>query len=190
VDIPPCSCRSSRVGCLTASSPFLGRPRLRFGFRSGPGFGAGLSRPAIAVESLDTCPTTDPSYAALTSAPCTRSGSRVSANHAKARENVDALGTSETRRPAAKPPRRRIVPEPVDQGPRGREVPDRLRNEGPRQGVAVGGRVADAAVAVMEMPPDRREARHGDEPAVALAQRTDLLGEEGEKFPLNAVPGL
>jgi len=42
----------------------------------------------------------------------------------------------------------------------------------------------------MEMPPDRREARHGDEPAVALAQRTDLLGEEGEKFPLNAVPGL
>jgi len=50
--------------------------------------------------------------------------------------------------------------------------------------------VPDAAVAVMEMPPDRREARHGHEPAVRLPRRTDLPGEEGEKFPLEPVPGL
>ena len=42
----------------------------------------------------------------------------------------------------------------------------------------------------MEMPPDRHEARHGDEPAVYFAQRADLPGEEREKFPLEPVPGL
>ena len=135
-------------------------------------------------------PTTDPSYAALTKAPCTRSGSRVSANHAKARERVDALGTSETRRPAAKPPQRGIVKQPVDQRGRGRKVPHRPGQEGPRQRVPVGGRVPDAAVAVMEMPLHRGEARHGHEPAVRLPRRTDLPGEEGEKFPLEPVPGV
>ncbi len=164
-----------RVGCLTASSPFPGRPGL--------GFGAGRSRPTIAVESREMCPTTDPSYAALTSAPCTRPCGRVSANHAKARERAGALGTSDTRRPAAQAAVRRVVPEPVDQGPRGREVPHRFRHERTRQGVAVGGRVPDAPVAVMEMPLHRGEARHGHEPAVRLAQRTDLLGEEGESSP-------
>ena len=103
--------------------------------RSGLGFGAGLSRPTIAVESREMCPTSVPSYAALTSAPCTRSGSLVSANHAKARERAGALGISETRRPAAQPPQRWVVPEPVDQGPCGREVPHRLRQEGTRQRV-------------------------------------------------------
>ncbi len=55
-----------RVGSLTGPSLFLGRPRLRFGFGAGLGFATGLSRPTIAVQSLDTWPTTDPSYAALT----------------------------------------------------------------------------------------------------------------------------
>ena len=48
----------------------------------------------------------------------------------------------------------------------------------------------DAAVVVMEMPPDPREARHGHEPAVSFAEEAHLLGEEREKFPLNAVPGV
>jgi len=103
---------------------------------------------------------------------------------------LDALGTSDTRRPAAQAAQRRVVPEPVDQGGRGREVPDRLRQEGPRQRVAVGGRVPDAAVAVMEMPLHGRQAGDRHEPAVRFPQRTDLLGEEGEKFPLKTVPGV
>ena len=43
------SCRSRR----TTSSPLRGRPRLRFGFSSFLGFGAGFSRASIAVESRD-----------------------------------------------------------------------------------------------------------------------------------------
>jgi len=48
----------------------------------------------------------------------------------------------------------------------------------------------DAAVVVMEMPLHPREARHGDEPAVYFAEGAHLLGEEGEKFPLEPVPGV
>ncbi len=55
-ELPP-----GRVGSLTASSPFPGRPGFRFGFRSGLGLGAGRSRPAIAVESREMWPTTEPS---------------------------------------------------------------------------------------------------------------------------------
>ena len=104
--IPSRSCRSSRVGSLGTSSPFFGRPRFRFGRSCGFGFGAGLSRPTIAVESLEMWPTTEPAYAERTSASCIRSGRRVSANQAKARENVDSLGTSDTR---DQPHRRRSV---------------------------------------------------------------------------------
>ena len=88
------------------------------------------------------------------------------------------------------PSQRRVVPEPVDQGDSGRKVPYRLCHESPRQRVPVGGRVSDAAVVVAHVPLHRGEVQHGDEPAVRLPQRTDLLGEEGEKFPLNTVLGL
>jgi len=50
--------------------------------------------------------------------------------------------------------------------------------------------VPDAAVAVMEMPLHRGEVQHGREAAVRLPRRAHLPGEEGEKFPLNAVPGV
>ncbi len=46
--IPSGGRRSSRVGSFGTSSPFLGRPRFRFGRSSG--FGAGLSRPTTEPE--------------------------------------------------------------------------------------------------------------------------------------------
>ena len=95
--IPSGGCRSSRVGSFGTSSPFFGRPRFRFGFSCGFGLGAGLSRPTIAGGSRDMWPTTEPEYAARTSASCIRSGRRVSANQAKAREKAGSLGTSDTR---------------------------------------------------------------------------------------------
>ena len=48
--------------------------------------------------------------------------------------------------------------------------------------VAVGGRVPDAAVVVAHVPLHGCQVEDGDEPAVRLAQRADLLGEEREKF--------
>jgi len=47
----------------------------------------------------------------------------------------------------------------------------------------------DAAVVVAHVPLHRRQAEDRHEPAVRLPQRPDL-GEEREKFPLNAVPGV
>jgi len=69
---------------------------------------------------------------------------------------------------------------PVDQGPRGREIPHRLGQEGPGQRVAV----------VAKAPLHRRRVQHGDEPAVRLARRANLIGEERQKFPLEPVPGI
>ncbi len=83
--------------------------------------------------------------------------------------------------PAAKPPQRRVVKPPVDQGPRGREVPDRLGHERARPGIPVGGRGPDAAVVVREMPLHRGQVQHRHEPAVRLPQRTHLLGQEQER---------
>jgi len=48
--------------------------------------------------------------------------------------------------------------------------------------------VPDAAVVVAHVPLHGRQVEDGDEPAVRLAQRADLLGEEREKFPLEPVP--
>jgi len=48
----------------------------------------------------------------------------------------------------------------------------------------------EAAAVVAHVPLHRGEVQHGDEPAVRLPLRTHLLGEEGEKFPLEPVPGL
>ena len=92
--------------------------------------------------------------------------------------------------PAAQPAQRRVVSQPVDQDHRGRHVPHRLRDEGPRQRVAVGGRVADAPMAVVHMPLHLDKVQHGDEFRVPHAQRADLLGEGGKKFPLKVPPGI
>jgi len=48
--------------------------------------------------------------------------------------------------------------------------------------------VPDAAVVVEYVPLHGCQVEDGDEPAVRLAQRADLLGEEREKFPLEPVP--
>ena len=82
-------CRWRRLNSLGRCSPFGGRPARRFGFAAGDALGAGFSRPAMAVESLETCPAKWLS----SNASCKRPGRSPSANSAKARENVASLGT-------------------------------------------------------------------------------------------------
>ena len=184
-DIPSISCRSSLVGSFTGSSPFRGRPGLRLAFfsGSGSGFGFAFPRAPVAVESLDICPTTVSEYAAVTSASCMRSGSRLSANQAKARENTGSPGISDTR---DQPQRRRRTgsrSRRPGQGARGRQVPHRLRDEGPRDRVAVGGRAPDAAVAVMHEPFHGHQVDDGDELPVRFVQGADLLAGKGKSSP-------
>ena len=92
--------------------------------------------------------------------------------------------------PAAKPAQRRVVRQPVDRHHRGRQVPHRPGDEGPRQRVAVGGRVADAPVAVVDVPFHLHQVQDGDGFAVPHAQRADLPGEGRQKFPLEPLPGI
>ena len=92
--------------------------------------------------------------------------------------------------PADRTPQRRVVKQPVDRHHRGRHVPDRLRDEGPRQRPAVGGRVADAPVAVVDVPFHLHHVQDGDGFGVPHAQRADLPGEGGQKFPLKPLPGI
>ncbi len=81
------------------SSPLRGRPRLRLGFGSGAGLSdfAGFSRASIAVLSREICPTKRSEWMSWISASCNRDGKALAANSAKARENVDSLGTSPAR---------------------------------------------------------------------------------------------
>jgi len=49
--------------------------------------------------------------------------------------------------------------------------------------------MADAAV-VVQVPLHLRQIQHGDGPAVLPARRADPVGEGGQRFPLEAVPGV
>ncbi|MCY4291334.1 MAG: hypothetical protein OXC72_06190, partial [Roseovarius sp.] len=66
-----------------------GRPR--------PRFGSGLSRASMAVESREMRSTTLSRIGDRIIAACTLAGNSLSANSAKARENVASLGISDRR---------------------------------------------------------------------------------------------
>ena len=102
-DCPPLNWQSRRRGSLGLASPLQGQPHLRvvYGFDA---LAFGFSRAAMAVESLEMCPTTASANAPSISALCIRCGSSVSVNQAKAREKVDSLGIAPTR---SQPQRRR-----------------------------------------------------------------------------------
>ena len=188
--IPSGGRRSSRVRSFGLSSPFFGRPRFRFGFSSGFGFGAGLSPPDDRRRV--------PRYVADDRAgirgaarrpvhPLRQTGLREPGEGAGERRFTGNLRHAG---PADRPPQRRVVQQPVDRHHRGRHVPHRLRDEGPSQRPAVGGRVADAPVAVVHVPPALHQVQDGDGFGVPHAQRADLPGEGGRKFPLEPPPGI
>ena len=81
-------------GSFDRSSPLRGRPRLRRSFGSSAfGFAAGFSRASIAVASREMCSTRWPSIVRAISVSCRRLARPLSANSAKARENVASLGS-------------------------------------------------------------------------------------------------
>ena len=180
--------RSRRPGSLSASSPLRGRPRLRFGFFAAAGFGAGFSRPSIAVESRETWPTSSAPRASFTRASCMRSGRRASENSAKAREKVASLGIAPTR---GQPQSLRSVASTMSLSIRSRVVGRSqiaLGDEGPRQGLPAPLRPPGAAPARRDEALDLGEVENLDEFPVAFQQRADLLGKRGEKFPLKPGP--
>ena len=91
----PAACFSMRRSCFSGrGSSFFGRPRFLAGAGVSPCCGrSGFSRLSMAVESRAICPTSRSPWVCRTSASCSRVGSSLAANSAKARENVASLGT-------------------------------------------------------------------------------------------------
>jgi len=145
---------------------------------------AGRSRPPVAVESREMCPTTGPPCAALTGAPCMRPGSRVSANHAKAREKVDSLGTPGTRHQPSG--RRRVGSYPGR--PPGADMVGRSRttlSTRARPGASrPEGGCPTPQWSCVQVPLHLRQIQHGDGPAVRPFRRAYPRPSQEGREPL------
>jgi len=145
---------------------------------------AGRSRPPVAVESREMYPTTGLPCAALTGAPCMRPGSRASANHAKAREKVDSLGTPETRHQPSG--RRRVGSYPGR--PPGADMVGRSRttlSTRARPGASRSeGGFPTPPWSCVRVPPPLRTTPHGDGPAVRPFRRAYPRPSQEGREPL------
>ncbi len=90
--------------------------------------------------------------------------------------------------PAAQPPQRRVRPEPVDQVPRRRKVPNGLGQKGSRQGAAVLRRTTRTAPRRTEKALHTDKIKRRNKTTVRPEQRTHLLRQRREKLPLKSTP--
>ena len=93
-------------------------------------------------------------------------------------------------RPAAQPAQPRIDLDPVDQVAGCRQVPNRLGNEGARQGQTTLLRPSGATPVRIDEALDRDQVEDLDQMFVRLQEGADFFGELGKKFPLKSVPDI